>query len=267
MRFGERLPRIRRRVERDLARRGLPREKVLATVVRLLELTRFRIGNPEYARMNRSFGLSTLRDRHARVEGHRLRFRFPGKGGQVREAEIVDRRLAVVVRRCRDLPGQELFQYLEDGEVRDVTSDDVNDYIRGAAGGSEFSAKDFRTWSATVLAFRALRDGTNGNTAAPAGRQPTRLRRLVAAAMRETAEALGNTPAVTRQSYVHPAVVEAFTGDGPQPPERRRRHAGAGNGDLPDRAEELAVLDLLRAATRTQAGSRRRRSGHLARRS
>ncbi len=228
IRFAERLPRIRRRVERDLARRGLPREKVLAAVVRLLELTRFRVGNPEYARVNRSFGLSTLRDRHARVEGHRIRFRFRGKGGRLHETELADRRLATIVRRCRELPGQELFQYVDGGEVRDVTSDDVNGYVRDAAGDDEFSAKDFRTWAATVVAHRALRDGSSG----------------VPAAMRQTAEALGNTASVVRQSYVHPAVVEAFAGDGPGPSAPRRRRPPP--GPAPDRAEELEVLDLLR---------------------
>lgn len=262
VRFAARLPRIRRRVERDLARRGLPREKVLAAVVRLLELTRFRIGNAEYARMNRSFGLSTLRGRHARVVGHRIRFRFPGKGGRTHEAEVLDRRLAAVVRRCRDLRGQELFQYADGDETRSVTSDDVNAYIREAAGSDEFSAKDFRTWAATLLAYRALRDGSSP----PVGRRPTAVRRLVMDAIRETAEALGNSPAVTRQSYVHPTLIEAFSADAaasaPPPPTRSGRTARA-DRHLPDRSEELELLALLRAATRPKAKGRPRRSGRV----
>ena len=155
--FAKALPRIRKRCDADLARRGLPREKVLAAVVRLLELTLIRVGNDEYARLNRSFGLTTLRDRHVRVERSAIRFRFRGKSGKQHEVGLRDRRLARVVRTCQELPGQELFQYVdEDGLVRDVTSDDVNDYLRQVGGGA-FTAKDFRTWAGTVLAYRALR--------------------------------------------------------------------------------------------------------------
>ena len=194
---------IRRRCDADLATRGLSREKVLAAVVRLLELTLIRVGNDEYARLNRSFGLTTLRDRHAKVEGGSVRFRFRGKSGQAHEVGLRDRRLAGLVRRCQELPGQELFQYVDDdGEVRDIGSDDVNGYIRDAAG-AEFSAKDFRTWAGTVLAYRALRalqpaDGERG------------AKRNVVEAIRQTADQLGNTPAVARGSYVHPAVLEAY---------------------------------------------------------
>jgi DNA topoisomerase I len=201
--FSEVLPRIRRRCDADLATRGLSREKVLAAVVRLLELTLIRVGNDEYARLNRSFGLTTLRDRHAEVEGGSVRFRFRGKSGQAHEVGLRDRRLAGLVRRCQELPGQELFQYVDDdGEVCDVGSDDVNGYIREAAG-AEFSAKDFRTWAGTVLAYRALRalqpaDGDRG------------AKRNVVEAIRQTADQLGNTPAVARGSYVHPAVLEAY---------------------------------------------------------
>jgi DNA topoisomerase I len=200
--FAEALPRIRERCEADLARPGLPREKVLAAVVRLLELTLIRVGNDEYARLNKSFGLTTLRDRHATIEGARVRFRFRGKSGQMHEVGLRDRRLARVIRRCQELPGQELFQYLdEEGQVRDVTSDDVNAYLRDAAG--PFTAKDFRTWAGTVLAYRALRalqpaTGEAGD------------RRAVVEAVRQTADRLGNTPAVARGSYVHPAVLEAY---------------------------------------------------------
>jgi DNA topoisomerase-1 len=201
--FAAALPAIRERCDADLAKRGLPREKVLAAVIRLLELTLIRVGNDEYARLNRSFGLTTMRGRHAQVEGTRIRFRFPGKSGKRHEVGLSDRRLAAVVRRCQDLPGQDLFQYVDgDGEVHDVTSDDVNGYLREITG-QDFSAKDFRTWAGTVLAFRALRA-----LRPPDG--PTDARHDIAAAMRITADRLGNTPAVARNSYVHPAVIDAF---------------------------------------------------------
>lgn len=201
--FAGALPALRERCDEDLARRGLPREKVLAAVVRLLELTLIRVGNDEYARLNRSFGLTTLRVRHARVEGTAIRFRFRGKSGQAHEVDLRDRRLASVVRRCQELPGQELFQYVDEAdEVHDVASDDVNDYLREASGG-DFTAKDFRTWAGTVLAYRALR-------ALQPGDDEQGARRNVVEAIRQTAGALGNTPAVARRSYVHPAVLEAY---------------------------------------------------------
>ncbi len=201
--FAEALPRIRRRCDADLATRGLSREKVLAAVVRLLELTLIRVGNDEYARLNRSFGLTTLRDRHARIEGAAVRFRFRGKSGQQHEVGLRDRRLAGVVRRCQELPGQDLFQFVDEaGEVRDIASDDVNDYIREASGG-DFTAKDFRTWAGTVLAYRALR-------ALQPGSGKRAVQKNVVEAIRQTADRLGNTPAVARGSYVHPAVLEAY---------------------------------------------------------
>jgi DNA topoisomerase-1 len=258
VRFGELLPRIRRQVREDLGRPGLPREKVLAAVIALLETTRFRVGNEEYARLNRSFGMSTLRSRHATVSGTTVRFRFRGKGGRTEERSLVDRRLAGIVRRCQDLPGQELFQYLdEDGEARPVSSDDVNAYLRDAAGSDDFSAKDFRTWTATVLAHRALREALDGGDveAAATGTLP---RRIIADALRRTADALGDTVTVTRSSYVHPAVFEPSTGTGvglPAPARRRKESVGA---VPPNRRDELAVLALLRStATDTQSSARR----------
>jgi DNA topoisomerase-1 len=237
--FGKALPRIRARCDADLARRGVPREKVLAAVVRLLELTLIRVGNDEYARLNRSFGLTTLRDRHARIDGASIRFRFRGKSGRQHEVDLRDRRLAGVVRRCQELPGQELFQYIdEDGVVRDVSSDDVNDYLE-AASGERFTAKDFRTWAGTVLAYRALMalQPADGDHAA---------RRAVVQAIQQTADRLGNTPAVARGSYVHPAVVDAYL-DGrlrgalvEVAEDQREPPPGA------DPAEERAVLALLR---------------------
>jgi DNA topoisomerase I len=243
--FAEALPRIRRRVEEDLRRRGLPREKVLAAVVRLLELTLIRVGNDEYARLNRSFGLTTLRDRHARVEGDRIRFRFRSKSGQLHESGLRDRRLARIVRGCQELPGQELFQYVDENDaVQDIDSDDVNDYLREASGG-DFTAKDVRTWAGTVLAYRALR------ALEPVEREPAARRNLVEA-IRSAAAGLGNTPAVARGSYVHPAVMEAYL-EGDVGGRRRRRADTDGTpatatkaARLPDRREELALLRLLR---------------------
>jgi DNA topoisomerase-1 len=216
--FAKALPRIRKRCDEDLARPGLTREKVLAAVVRLLELTLIRVGNDEYARLNRSFGLTTLRDRHARIEGSGVRFRFRGKSGKTHEVGLRDRRLAGVVRRCQELPGQDLFQFVdEDGEVRNVASDDVNAYIREASGGA-FTAKDFRTWAGTVLAYRALR-------ALQPGIGQGGAKKNVVEAIRQTADRLGNTPAIARGSYVHPAVLEAYL-------------AGSIRGALVEAAEE-----------------------------
>jgi DNA topoisomerase-1 len=248
--FARALPAIRAQVERDLGRSGLPREKVLAAVVRLLELTLIRVGNDEYARLNRSFGLTTLRDRHASIDGSTVTFRFRGKSGQQQEVGLHDRRLAAVVRRCRDLPGQELFQYVgEDDEPHDVASEDVNDYLAAVAPG--VTAKDFRTWAGTVLAYRALR-------ATGKGRTEREKQRNLAAAIRATADGLGNTPAVARSAYVHPAVVDAYL-DG------RIRAAlveAAEDTDEPpgatDPDEERAVVALLRARLREDASRGRR---------
>jgi DNA topoisomerase I len=243
--FARALPAIRERVDRDLARPGLPRQKVLAAVVRLLELTLIRVGNDEYARLNRSFGLTTLHDRHARVHGAQVTFRFRGKSGQLREVGLRDRRLAGVVRRCRDLPGRELFQYVgPDGEAHDVSSEHVNAYLAEIA--PEVTAKDFRTWAGTVLAYRALRGLGKGSTEGEK-------RRNVAAAIQAAADNLGNTAAVARQAYVHPAVVDAYL-DG------RIRSAlvqAAEDADDPpgatDPDEERAVIALLRTRLREDA--------------
>jgi DNA topoisomerase I len=201
--FARVLPRIRERCDADLSKPGMPREKVLAAVVRLLETTLIRVGNEEYARLNRSFGLTTLKRQHAKVQGTAVRFRFRGKSGRQHEVGIRDRRLAAVVRKCQELPGQELFQYIgEDGVSHDVASDDVNEYLREISG-ADVTAKDFRTWAGTVLAYRALRalaPGTNDRA----------VRKNVVEAVRFTSDHLGNTPAVARRSYVHPAILEAY---------------------------------------------------------
>ncbi len=250
--FAKVLPAIRKRVDRDLARPQMSREKVLAAVVRLLELTLIRVGNDEYARLNRSFGLTTLRNRHATVRGTSVRFRFRGKSGQQHEVSLRDRRLAAVIRRCRDLPGQELFQFVdEECEVVDVRSDDVNDYLRDIA--PDITAKDFRTWAGTVLAFRALR-ALGAPTSEAEGR------RNVLGAMRQTADLLGNTVAVCRQAYVHPMVVEAYL-DGRLGSALVRAVEDSDEspaGATP--AEERAVADLLRQRLRDDA-ARVRKAG------
>ena len=201
--FGAALPRIRRRVARDLrgGRGALGRELVLATIVRLLDETCVRVGNDEYARANGSYGLTTLRNRHAGVRGSTLRLTFRGKSGVVHSATVDDPTLARVVRRCRQLPGQELFQYADaDGVPRSVGSADVNDYLAAAAG-ERFTAKDFRTWHASVQALELL-------SGRRAGAQPVAPKSLALQVVTEVAKRLGNTPAVCRKSYVHPEVLE-----------------------------------------------------------
>ena len=200
--FGHALPVIRKRVARDFRRPGLGREKVLAAMVRLLETTLIRVGNEEYARWNRSYGLSTLRNRHAKVRGDHVLFWFKGKSGRVHEIDLQDERLAKIVRRLRDLPGQELFQYLDaDGAVVNVGSAEINAYLRETAG-EEFSAKDFRTWAGTVLAALFF--------ARQRAREPRPTKRSVVRAIKEVAARLGNTVAVCRKSYIHPAIMEAY---------------------------------------------------------
>jgi DNA topoisomerase I len=201
--FGAALPTIRERVDEHLALPGLPREKVLALVVSLLEQTMIRVGNEEYARSNRSYGLTTLRDRHVDISGSRARFRFRGKSGVAHDVEITDRRLARVVRRCQEVPGQELFQYIDDeGEGRTIGSADVNDYLR-ELGGDEFTAKDFRTWGGTVSAAVQLRESGECETL-------TERRARIVETIRTVASTLGNTPAVCRKSYVHPVVITRY---------------------------------------------------------
>lgn len=201
--FARALPRLRARVEVDLGRRGATRDKLLATVVRLLEITLIRVGNVEYARRNRSYGLTTLHKRHLEIDGAALTFAFRGKGGIEHEVRVRDRRLAAVVRSLQELPGQQLFKHRDaDGGLHAVTSDAVNAYIRDAMG-EDFSAKDFRTWAATVSAARALRDAETPSS-------PTDARRRITVCIRAVAGLLGNTPTVCRSSYVHPRVIELY---------------------------------------------------------
>jgi DNA topoisomerase I len=241
--FAGALPRIRRRVERDLGRRSLTREKVLAAVVRLLELSLIRVGNDEYARLNRSFGLTTFKNRHVEVRGTSIRFRFRGKSGRQHDVGLRDRRLAAIIRRCQALPGQELFQYLDEaGQPRDVTSEDVNAYLRDASG-ADVTASDFRTWAGTVVAYRAL-------AALESAPDPRTARRNILDAIRASAAELGNTETVARNSYVHPGVLEAYRGG----LVRRGRRAGARTGVASpasiDRAE-ADVVELLSSPPRS----------------
>ncbi|HEY3328791.1 MAG TPA: hypothetical protein VGK19_02125 [Capsulimonadaceae bacterium] len=201
--FGRALPLIREHTATDLARKGMPREKLLATVVRLLETTLIRVGNDEYARQNNSFGLTTMRNKHVRVNGSSVTFKFRGKSGKDHEIDLKDRRLARIVRACQELPGQSLFEYTDDdGVIRTIDSGDVNDYLRDITG-QEFTAKDFRTWAGTVLAALALRECEKFETEAEAKQNITR-------AIERVSARLGNTPAICRKCYVHPAVIEAY---------------------------------------------------------
>jgi DNA topoisomerase-1 len=232
--FGEALGRIRAQTAKDLALAGLPREKVLATVVRLLEITHARIGNEEYAKQNKSYGLTTLTSRHVDVSGPRISLRFRGKSGKSHALDVRDATLAKVVRRCEELPGQRLFEYLDDdGSVHPVGSHDVNEYIRAISGG-DFTAKDFRTLAGTVLAARALREQEPCASKA-------QLKRAVRAALEVVSSHLGNTIAVCRKSYVHPAVLDAY----------ERSLLGTRSEDLVE--EEEIVFRLLRKIARGEA--------------
>jgi DNA topoisomerase-1 len=201
--FSKALPLIRKKVDEALKLRGLPREKVLATVVHLLQATMMRIGNEEYARRNKSFGLTTLRDRHVRIDGSEVEFHFRGKSGVNHTIKVDDPRLARIIKHSRDLPGQELFQYIDDdGERRTIGSADVNDYLREITG-DDFTAKDFRTWSGTMLAAMALQEFQKFDSQAQA-------KKNIVQAIEAVAEKLGNTPSVCRKCYVHPAVIESY---------------------------------------------------------
>jgi DNA topoisomerase-1 len=201
--FSVALPLIREQTERHLALSGLPREKVLATVVRLLETTCIRVGNVEYAQENKSFGLTTLRNRHVDVFGSTVRFQFVGKSGVKHDIEVNDRRLARIIKRCQDIPGYELFQYLDnEGQRQTIGSEDVNTYLREITG-EDFTAKDFRTWAGTVLAARELKQMEPFESKTQANKNVTQ-------AIKAVAKQLGNRPATCRKYYVHPAVIDAY---------------------------------------------------------
>lgn len=249
--FGRALPAIRARIDQDLRLPGLPREKVLATIVYLLEATMMRIGNEEYARHNKSFGLTTLRDRHVRIDGREVAFHFRGKSGVQHAIKVDDPRLARIIRRTRDLPGQELFQYIDDdGEQRTVDSADVNEYLR-ALTGEDYTAKDFRTWSGTLLAALALQEYEKFDSQAQAKKNVVR-------AIESVAERLGNTPSICRKCYVHPAVIESYL-DGTMLHALQQRAQEELRSELHAlRPEEAAVLALLQERLQENATPRRR---------
>jgi DNA topoisomerase-1 len=238
--FAESLPAIRKKVSDHLALRGLPREKVLATVVQLLEATLIRVGSDEYARQNKSYGLTTLKTRHVEVNGSELRFNFKGKSGKVWRLGIRDRRIAKVIRACQDLPGQELFQYVdESGETRDVTSSDVNAYLREISG-EDITAKDFRTWHGTVLAAMALQEFEKFDSQAGA-------KKNIKEAIHRVAARLGNTPTICRKCYIHPEILTTYI-EGSLLLEVKKKVESELREDLPGlKPEEAAVLTLLQA--------------------
>lgn len=250
--FAKALPEIRKRVNADLSLRGLPREKVLAAVLRLLETTLIRVGNDEYARSNGSVGLTTMQNEHVQIEGAKLQFEFRGKSGVEHEVDLEDRRLARVVRQCQELPGQELFQYFdEEGEVRDVRSDDVNRYLKDVSG-EDFTAKDFRTWAGTALAAQALQEFEDFDSQAAAKRNVTQ-------AIERVASQLGNTKTVCRKSYVHPAVIASYL-DKTLIETLKRRTEERLREDLHSLTpEEAAVLALLQQRMERDLKSKRGR--------
>jgi DNA topoisomerase-1 len=255
MSFADALPALRQRIDADMRRKGLPREKVLATVVYLLETTLIRVGNDDYARTNRSYGLTTLRDPHVKIAGAELTFRFMGKSGKEWNVSLKDRRVARIVKACQDLPGQDLFQYLdEEGRHRDVTSSDVNEYLREVTG-EDFTAKDFRTWAGTVLAALGLRAFEAFDNEAGA-------KRNVRSAIEGVAQRLGNTPTICRKCYIHPEILDCYL-EGALIEHMR----GAVETELKDdighlRPEEAAVLALLQTRlARVQAEAKAKRGG------
>jgi DNA topoisomerase-1 len=250
--FARALPRIRRRVKRDLARRGMPREKVLATVVRLLEATLIRVGNDEYARQNDSYGLTTMRNHHARVTGAHVRFTFRGKSAKRHEISVRDAQLARIVRRCQEMPGQELFGYEDEvGQPRDVGSQDVNEYLR-AISGADFTAKDFRTWAGTVLAAIALREFETVT-------HQRQAKKNIVAAIEAVARMLGNTPAVCRKCYVHPEILDSYLAGDTIATIRQRAAGRIGRSLSQLKPEEAAVLVLIERRLRERTGARPRR--------
>ena len=238
--FGEALPKIRRRVKKDLSLPGLPRNKILAAIVQLLERSFIRVGNDEYARDNKSFGLTTMQDRHVDVKGSKMRFRFRGKRGIKHDVDVTDPHVAKIVSKLQDLPGQDLFQFIdEDGEVGDITSQDVNDYLREITG-QDFTAKDFRTWSGTVLAAIALNVAGSFETKKQA---KSNIKHAVSA----VAKILGNTPAICRKCYVHPAIFETYLSGNAIEGLRQKTEEALENEDVDLRSTETAVLKFLQA--------------------
>ncbi|MDB5602151.1 MAG: putative topoisomerase [Xanthobacteraceae bacterium] len=239
--FANALPAIRERVRRDMSKRGLPREKVLATVVHLLETTLIRVGNDDYAKQNKSYGLTTLKNRHVEVDGSDVRFRFVGKSGKQWSLQVKDRRVAKIIKACQDLPGQELLQYIdEDGKPQSVSSSDTNAYLREITG-QDITAKDFRTWAGTVLAALALKELQSFDSAAQA-------KRHMRAAIERVAARLGNTPTICRKCYIHPEIISLYL-DGRLAEEIKLEVESELRDDLAGlQPEEVAVLAMLRPA-------------------
>lgn len=246
--FGKALPEIRRHVRRAIRKKGMSREKILAAVVRLLEITALRVGNDEYAQENKSFGLTTLQDRHARVNGATIEFNFRGKSGKHQSVSVEHPILARIVRKCQDLPGQELFQYLDEtGKVRDVTSSDVNEYLATITG-KDFTAKDFRTWTGTVLAALALREFE------PIGSK-AKAKKNIVRAINHVAQRLGNTPAVCKKCYIHPVIFDSYL-DGALVAALRRSAEREMRTSLTRlRPEEAAVVTLLQQRLKASEGT------------
>jgi DNA topoisomerase I len=253
--FAEVLPMIRTRIADQMAQRGLAREKVLATVVHLLETTLIRVGNDEYARQNKSYGLTTLKNRHVVIEGFEVRFRFTGKSGKQWSLKLRDRRVAKIIRACQELPGQDLLQYCDDsGSLRAVTSGDVNGYLREVAG-REVTAKDFRTWAGTLGAARAL--GELGTF-----ESKTEAKRNLRAAIERVAACLGNTPTICRKSYIHPGVLSAYLQGGWIFDVKTHEESSSGDelaGLRPDEASLMAMLRSFPPTSPSIPGSKRRR--------
>jgi DNA topoisomerase I len=244
--FGKALPKIRRRVASDLKLPGLPQNKVLATVVQLLERTFIRIGNDEYARDNKSFGLTTMKDRHVEVKGSKLRFRFRGKSGKEHEVDVTDRRIAKTVSKLQDLPGQDLFQYVNgDGKVRDISSQDVNAYLREITG-EDFSAKDFRTLAGTVLTAIAL-------NAQEKFENKKQAKSKISTAIKAVAQILGNTPAICRKCYVHPAIFENYLDQKSIEGLKQMTEEALEKEDVDLRSSERAVLKFLESGLAKKA--------------
>lgn len=249
--FGKALPGIRRATKKHLGMKGLPREKVLAALVQLLEKTLIRVGNAEYARDNKSYGLTTILDKHVQVKGGRVHFEFTGKSGVDHAVDLNDQRLAPIIKACQDLPGQELFAYTApDGHVVDVSSADVNAYLKEITG-EEFTAKDFRTWNATVLAAKALQEVETFDS-------QTQAKKNVLRAVEEVAKRLGNTRSVCRKCYIHPAVIDAYM-DGSLLETLAQRARAEMKGLKALRPEEAAVLAFLQERLRREAGGAKRR--------
>jgi DNA topoisomerase-1 len=246
MAFARGLPKLRQRVTKDLKLPGLPRNKVLATVVKLLEVSLIRVGNEEYANHNRSYGLTTMLNRHAKISGSKVQFRFRGKGGKNHTIDVENPRLAKIVKNCQDLPGQELFQYIDDdGKRQDVKSEDVNEYLREILGG-DFTAKDFRTWSGTVLAAMALSELRKFDSKAQA-------KKNIVNAIEKVAERLGNTPAICRKCYIHPAVIDSYIDGTTLDTVRRRAEHELRTSVSRLRPEEASVLTLLQQRAAAEA--------------